>query len=595
MAAITNYGLAGNPYIDGLLTGVKWANPSLTYSFPSSSSFYSGYPTNEPHDNFLAFTAVQQQAIAKVLQNYSAVSNLQFTPMTESANSSATIRYAETDATSTAWSYYPNTSAQGGDSWFNNSNHYYDNPQIGNYAYDLMLHETGHTIGLKHPQDTVGAFGLLPSDHDALPYTVMSYRSYVGGPLSYSVSAASYPETLMMDDIRAVQTLYGANYATNSGNTVYRWSPTTGAETINGVAQPSPAANKIFMTVWDGGGTDTYDFSNYTTGVNVDLNPGGWTTTCSAQLANLGSGHYAPGNIANAYLFQGNTASLIENAIGGSGNDVLTGNQANNQLTGGPGNDILNGGSGTDTAVYSGVASNYSWKQNSDATWTVTDLRPGSPDGTDRLVGIEKLQFSDTTVTLSGITSTDTYPVITSAAPSATLTEWTDGSTNEKNNVAHKASGTITFWDPDTTDAHVASFVAEAKGYVGAFNLGTLDNGTDSVPWSFSVADSAIDFLTAGQTLTQKYDVTINDGHGGTAVQTVTITLVGKNDAAAPVTATATGAAGQGPASTHSQIDLATNDEAPLPAHHDPVFSNVHPHDELAIPTHAEFYDSGLI
>ena len=83
----------------------------------------------------------------------------------------------------------------------------------------------------------------------------------------------------MMYDIAALQTLYGANYTTNAGDTVYKWNPTTGQKSINGVGQGAPAGNKIFMTIWDGGGHDTYDFSNYTTNLTVDLTPGGWTTT----------------------------------------------------------------------------------------------------------------------------------------------------------------------------------------------------------------------------------------------------------------------------------------------------------------------------
>jgi hypothetical protein len=59
--------------------------------------------------------------------------------------------------------------------------------------------------------------------------------------------------------------------------------------------------------------------SNYTTNLTIDLNPGAWTTASTTQLASLGSGHYAAGNIANALLYQGNVAALIENAVGGSG------------------------------------------------------------------------------------------------------------------------------------------------------------------------------------------------------------------------------------------------------------------------------------
>jgi len=36
-------------------------------------------------------------------------------------------------------------------------------------------------------------------------------------------------------------------------------------------------------------------------------------------------------------MFGGSTASLIENAIGGTGNDTINGNQIGNALTGGAG------------------------------------------------------------------------------------------------------------------------------------------------------------------------------------------------------------------------------------------------------------------
>lgn len=347
----------GDLYIDGVLSGVKWGVTSLTYSFPTDPSFYSY--TGESSTNFKAFTTVQQTAVRDVLQNYSAVSNLTFTEVIETSTQHGELRYAGSDSPGTAWAYYPSTSSQGGDAWFNNSKHYYDNPEAGNYAYLTMLHETGHALGLKHPQDVKGSFGIEPLDHDSLEYAVMSYRSYVGGPTTgYTVGSTSYPQTLMMLDIAAVQEMYGANFSTNGGDTVYKWSVTTGEMSIDGVGQGAPAGNKIFMTIWDGGGQDTYDFSNYTTNLSVNLQPGGWSTTSTTQLAGLGSGHYAAGNIANALLYHGNTASLIEDVIGGSGSDTIIGNQVNNRFTGGRGNDVLDGGEGTDTAIYSGLKDN---------------------------------------------------------------------------------------------------------------------------------------------------------------------------------------------------------------------------------------------
>jgi Ca2+-binding RTX toxin-like protein len=185
------------------------------------------------------------------------------------------------------------------------------------------------------------------------------------------------PSTLMQDDLAALQSMYGANFGINSGNTTYSWNPATGEESINGVGQGAPADGKAFMTLWDGGGTDTFDFSAYTGHVHVDLRPGHWTSADQLQLANLGDGHSAPGNIAMAQLYQGNSASLIENAVGGSGNDFMYGNTANNTLTGGAGNDdlhgghgmdVLNGGGGADYLVGGSGADEYVYAQASDST-----------------------------------------------------------------------------------------------------------------------------------------------------------------------------------------------------------------------------------
>src|SRR6185295_3690291 len=261
-------------------------------------------------------------------------------------------------------------------------------------------------------------------------------------------------------------------YNTNSGDTVYKWNPSTGQESINGVAQTAPGGNTIFMTIWDGGGNDTYDFSNYTPNVNVNLQPGGWTTTSATQLANLGAGHTAIGNIANAYLYNNNPASLVENAVGGSSNDVITGNVANNRLTGGAGNDTLDGVSGSDTAVYSGPSSAYQVTQNADGSWQVVDLRAGSPDGTDTLRNIELLQFSDTTVAVGTVQPPPPPPVISVPVISAVTPDTanpTDGITNAK----------------VLTLAGTATANMTVKVYDGAMLLGSTIAGSNG-SWSYT-------------------------------------------------------------------------------------------------------------
>lgn len=424
MTAIATYGITGDPDLDGVLSGKKWAVSKLTFSFPAKSSLYgSNYGADENVRGFEAFTSKQAAAVRDILKQYAAVANVSFVEKTESRSVHADLRFAESDVPRTAWGYYPSTTEVGGDTWFNNSRNMYDAPVRGNYAWLTMLHEIGHTMGLKHPHEVRGAFNVLAAHHDSLEYTVMSYRSYVGASAGtgYTVANGSYPQTLMMLDIAAIQKLYGADFSTNAGDTVYAWNPTTGAMSINGAGQGTPFANKIFMTIWDGGGSDTYSFASYTNGVTVDLAPGAWSTTSSAQLANLGSGKIAVGNIANAMQYQGNAASLIENVIGGSGNDKISGNAADNKLTGGGGSDVLDGRGGSDTAVYSGASTNYSWTNNGDDSWTIVDLRTSSPNGTDTLRNIETMQFSDGVVRLGD----DPTPVVEDAPLARAITNGT--------------------------------------------------------------------------------------------------------------------------------------------------------------------------
>jgi serralysin len=355
MPAISSFAPTGDAYVDALLGGDKWAVSSLTFSFPTDASFYgSDYGAGEPLDAFQAFNATQQAVVRTALGMYASVANLEFVETTETATQQGDLRFAMSDLPSTAWSYYPWPSAEGGDAWFNNSTGWYDDPVKGNYAYLTFIHEIGHSLGLKHPHEIEGSFGAMPKAHDSLEYTVMSYRSYVGGSTTsgYVNGDWDYPQSLMMDDIRAVQEMYGANYATNSDDTTYSWSATTGEMFIDAVGQGAPGANRIFLTVWDGGGIDTYNFSNYTTNLKVDLQPGAWTTTSTTQLAHIdyyGSNtRLATGNIANALLYEGNPASLIENAVGGSGSDSITGNNTANALSGLAGNDTLKGLLGAD-------------------------------------------------------------------------------------------------------------------------------------------------------------------------------------------------------------------------------------------------------
>jgi serralysin len=262
----------------------------------------------------------------------------------------------------------PSGDPEGGDVWFGGTSGY-TNPSFGTYEFVAVMHELGHALGLKHAHELGGVSGLsLPSARDSLEYSVMTYRSYVGhDAMGYTNETYGYPQTFMMHDVAALQEMYGADFGLRAGNTVYKWSPTTGETFVNGAGQGAPgggvggSANRVFETIWDGGGTDTYDLSNYGTSISLDLRPGGQTFFSTTQRAYLGDGHYARGNVFNALQYEGNGRSLVENAITGAGADRLVGNEVHNNLSGGSGNDwfygfggndVLTGGSGSDIFVF---------------------------------------------------------------------------------------------------------------------------------------------------------------------------------------------------------------------------------------------------
>ena len=239
------------------------------------------------------------------------------------------------------------------------------------------------------------------------------------------------PQTYMANDILALQTLYGANFTTHQRK--YRLFVESDdragvhqrRRAVGAGRRAGGSANRVFMTVWDGDGVDTYDLSNYSTAVSINLNPGASSITSTTQIAYLGSGHYAQGNVFNAYLYNGDARSYIDNAIGGTGNDTLIGNPIGNSFpaapatTGSPAAAATTssiGGSGSDTAVFSGNLANYRIGWNSATqTFTVADQRAGAPDGTDTITGVENFQFADGTLRVRPSVAINHAPVVTAA------------------------------------------------------------------------------------------------------------------------------------------------------------------------------------
>nr|WP_243889080.1 VCBS domain-containing protein [Shewanella algae] len=99
-------------------------------------------------------------------------------------------------------------------------------------------------------------------------------------------------------------------------------------------------------------------------------------------------------------------------------------------------------------------------------------------------------------------------------------------------------SGDLSFTDVDINDSHSvgSSYNGDVLWSGGALDQATQDAlaagfSVDNTGWSYDIANSLVQFLAVGETITLSFDVTVNDDNGGTDTDTVTVTITGTNDA----------------------------------------------------------------
>ncbi|NVP56616.1 cadherin domain-containing protein [Mycoplana rhizolycopersici] len=123
----------------------------------------------------------------------------------------------------------------------------------------------------------------------------------------------------------------------------------------------------------------------------------------------MGGGHDS-GGISQVAALNAFVWGQGHNVVGSAGTDSYTGTKYDDTIRGNGGNDVLDGGTGKDVAVYSGAKSNYTLTKNADGTVTVKDNRSGANDGRDTLKNIEIAKFSDGSVDLTKLGSTNLAP-----------------------------------------------------------------------------------------------------------------------------------------------------------------------------------------
>lgn len=203
--------------------------------------------------------------------------------------------------------------------------------RLNSYSFQTYVHEVGHALGLGHAGN-YNETAQYPYDalfrNDAWSTSVMSYfsqrdNSYFAG----QGFTEDFVVTPMVADILGMQALYGLSTTTRAGDTTYGFNSTAGRDVLNAALNPGVA-----YTIFDSGGTDTLDYSGFSTSQLINLNP--------ETFSNVGPG------VGNVTIARG---VVIENVVGGAGNDTLLGNSANNVLWGRSGADTINGSDGNDT------------------------------------------------------------------------------------------------------------------------------------------------------------------------------------------------------------------------------------------------------
>jgi hypothetical protein len=339
-----------NPIAAGLLQGGKWTdlgNSSapvvLTYSFYNGDGFW---------------TVGQEAAFRSALQAWSNVANVTFVEITGTTTQSfqtaasdiAAIQLSSLNSYGiSGLSLFPdpaftnsvygdlstiaghavnrsNYAHPEGDVFLNAVDPSFSNLTPGGRGLDVYIHELGHALGLKHPFDDGGnarpTFASLGLTDDRY-HTVMTYDE------AASLSRG-HEATPMIDDIVAIQYLYGANAAYHSGDDIYLLT-----------------ADHALRTIWDGGGFNVLSAIGQTSDATIDLRSGGMSTLASSSDTAVIIAY-------NVSIQEGIGGSGYNTIIGNDLGDTLLGGPSGNTLIGGAGNDALIGGAGSDLIIGGG-------------------------------------------------------------------------------------------------------------------------------------------------------------------------------------------------------------------------------------------------
>jgi Ca2+-binding RTX toxin-like protein len=385
---------SGIKLLESITAAKIWAETDLQYFFGDDTAAdldtefardirntFPGTP-----DASFAFSAVAIRAF----QMIDTVSNLNFSQTLDtSLADDVLVSISKPKSTTEGFFDFPGTAFHDGttDSWsigaFNSGLDYMlADAEVGGgeYANWTVLHEIGHSLGLKHTHKETAGLPPLPTVGkfmDNERYSVMSYNGASDG------TVYGHAVTFMALDVAALQSLYGAQaYAT--GDSFYTLS---NAKTLSlNLAEGSATVGRAYYCIWDTGGHDSIGYANFDKSVLINLNAATLDTAevapevkdvvaavqrtdyyshLSKQLQQeiVDPWHHAGGFFSRVLDTKGGNYQatdggfsiahgvMIEDAVGGAAADLLIGNQGANTLFGNSGNDTLLGSGGSDKLI----------------------------------------------------------------------------------------------------------------------------------------------------------------------------------------------------------------------------------------------------
>lgn len=365
----------------------SWTGDEITFSFPTIES--PDYAGGNREGHLFGFGESQQAQARKVMQLYDDIIAVDVVEMGSSLD--ADIRMYNTDLKIGAWGGGLPGSGTKGDLWIHNQvmdvAPDWTNFPVGQWQFSTLIHEVGHNMGLAHTAFTASediSFGSLSTYVQGnQAYSQMSYWSYDFVGLA---TDAPRPGSPMLADIEALQDKYGANMETRTGDDTYGFNSNLDQTAFDYDDMLAQNGRTAPFAIWDAGGNDTLDMSGFAEDSFISLLGGTFSSVGGFDM-----------NVAIA------SKAMIENAIGGSGNDEIVGNAIDNVLEGGDGNDLLIGNAGRDT-IFGG-------------------------DGRDEISGgegVDLLQGGADTDILSGGAGEDTF-VLKTGSGADIIMDWTEG------------------------------------------------------------------------------------------------------------------------------------------------------------------------